>query len=60
MSNIRFMSVGDAVRANESKFYAAVERGIESWIKNSTDEEIHSAIFVSTDKNAESELELAA
>ena len=53
MGTVAYLSVHDAIRANEKEFYSAVKSGIESWASNSTQEQIHNALFVAEQKTAD-------
>ena len=53
MSNIQYFSLDDAIKANETAFYTAVQDGVERWLNRSSTEQVHAALF--EDEQAEAQ-----
>lgn len=44
-SAISYMSVGDAIRANEDIFFTVIESAVSAWVDTSSDSAIKEALF---------------
>lgn len=60
MSNVRYMSVSDAVMSQQERFFDAVERGISAWMKEASHDQVRAAFFVSSVNEDQSQERRAA
>lgn len=44
-SNISYLTVADAIRANEATFFAAVEKAVTHWVETTKQPEISLSLF---------------